>query len=62
MENDIYNAALAFSKLMTYEYKFVVAAKKKSTEIILQFDEYSFHHLCGIHKLNDIIAPNISRK
>lgn len=61
MDDEIYKAANEFQKLMEYEYKFVVAAKGKSFEVELRFDEYSFHHLCGLHKLNDIIESDTNR-
>ncbi len=50
----IYEAAIEFKKLMDYEYKFVIGIRGKNINIPLRFDTYSFHHLCGLHKLTDI--------
>lgn len=61
VDDNIYKAAVEFNKLMSYEYKFVVGAKGRNTEIALRFDEHNFHHLCGLHKLQDVIKPNINR-
>lgn len=61
MSDNIHKAAIEFKTLMGYEYKFVIGFKGKSTEIALRFDEHNFHHLCGLHKLRDILEPNINR-
>lgn len=52
----IYSAAQAYSKIMDYEYRFVVVRNRntKPIEIILHFEKDDFHHLCGLHKLVDI--------
>lgn len=52
----IYSAAQAYSKIMDYEYRFVVVRNRntKPVEIILHFEKDDFHHLCGLHKLVDI--------
>lgn len=54
----IYSAAQAYSKIMDYEYQFVIVRNRntKPIEIILHFEKNDFHHLCGLHKLVDIEA------
>lgn len=61
MDDEIHKAAVEFKKLMGFEYKFVIGFKGKSTEVALRFDEYGFHHLCGLHKLDDILKPTEKR-
>lgn len=62
MNDNIYKAAVEFQRLMNCEFRFVIGAKGQKIEVPLRFDEYSFHHLCGIHKLKDIIKSNINRE
>lgn len=46
--------AIAFSRLMEFEYLFVVAYKGKKKKIYLKFAKEDFHHLEGIGQLNDL--------
>ncbi len=57
----IYDAATGFKDLMGYEYKIIVGAKGKTSTIQLRFDEHTFFHLCGLHKLTDVFETNENR-
>jgi len=46
--------ALSFSKLFNIEYHILVGRKGKLFEINLHFHKEHFHHLIGLHKVNDI--------
>ena len=46
--------ALAFQKLLDYEYNFVIGRKGQRREFSLTFEKSDFHHLLGLHKLKDI--------
>lgn len=46
--------AVAFSRLMEFEYLLVVAYKGKQKKICLKFAKEDFHHLEGIGQLNDL--------
>lgn len=54
----IYSAAKAYQKLLDYEYQLVIVKNRNTEpiELTLYFDKKEFHHLCGLHKLNDIEA------
>jgi hypothetical protein len=52
--DDLQKCALAFQKLLNYEYHFVVGRKGQKREFYLNFNEADFHHLAGLHKLKDI--------
>ena len=47
-------SALAFQRLLEYEYHFVIGRKGQLREFKLGFDRADFHHLVGLHKLKDI--------
>lgn len=46
--------AMAFRKLLDYEYRCIVGKKGKTQEFVLAFRKQDFHHLAGLHKLEDI--------
>ena len=46
--------AIAYQKLMQYEYYFAVAYRTKTRAFILRFPIDNFLHLTGIHKLKDL--------
>lgn len=46
--------AVAFQKLLQYEYHFVIGRKGQLRDFNLGFDMADFHHLAGLHKLKDI--------
>ena len=50
----IQECALAFEKLLIYEYHFVIGRKGQLKEFYLRFDKSDFHHILGLHKLRDI--------
>lgn len=52
--------AIAYQKLMQYEYYFAVAYKDSSREFILRFPIENFLHLTGIHKLKDLPVHRMS--
>lgn len=51
-------AALSFQKLFEFDYHVKAGRKGKLFEVTLFFNSDNFHHLLGLHKLNDL--PNIS--
>ena len=52
--DNVQRNAIAFSKLVEFEYFFVVAYKGKQKKICLKFAKEDFHHLEGIGQLNDL--------
>jgi hypothetical protein len=52
--NDLMKSAYAFKQLTDIEYSFTLGHKNKLTHFLLAFSLYDFHHLAGLHKLNDI--------
>lgn len=46
--------AVAFQRLLGYEYHFVVGRKGQTREFYVTFQTSDFHHLAGLHKLKDI--------
>ncbi len=50
----VYEAAIAFEKLINTEYVFVVARKGIEAKIHLQFQKQHFYHIAGLHYLLDI--------
>ncbi len=53
--------AKAFEKLLTVKYNIIIARKTKQVNITLQFDKVDFHHLAGLHKLQDIRISRANR-
>ena len=58
--NLLQEQAIAYQKLMKYEYYFVVAYKNKTRTFILRFPVNNFLHLTGIHKLTDLKVHRMS--
>ncbi len=56
--DNIYDAAVEYSKLIGYEYKFILGYKGRNQEVSLRFYEDKFYHLCGLHKLTDLAVLN----
>ena len=54
MADDIFNAAIKYQKLLNSQYNFIVGYKNEEFHITLTFTDYEFHHLAGLHYLNDI--------
>ena len=54
--------AVAFTKLLNINYRFIIGRKGKTKEFTLGFDTYHFHHLAGLHKLSDIRELRTSRE
>lgn len=52
--------ALAFKKLIDYEYKIILGRKGKKTELVIDFEKRDFAHLIGLHKLTDILNGNMA--
>ena len=46
--------AKAFERLLDKKYRIVIGRKGKSVELEICFDAADFHHLLGLHKLEDI--------
>ncbi len=46
--------ALAFKKLMDYEYKFKLGRKNRLYEFTINFQKSDFYHLIGLQKLVDL--------
>lgn len=46
--------AVAFQRLLGYEYHFVIGRKGQIREFYVTFQASDFHHLAGLHKLKDI--------
>lgn len=46
--------AVAFQRLLGYEYYFVIGRKGQTREFYVTFQTSDFHHLAGLHKLKDI--------
>ena len=59
---NIYNACANYNALLDKEYYFILGKKQKEIHIRLKFSKMEFYHLCGLHKLNDIIEFNNPNK
>lgn len=46
--------AVAFQRLLGYEYHFVIGRKGQTREFYVTFQTSDFHHIAGLHKLKDI--------
>ena len=62
MPNDIlYDAAHAFSKMLEYDYHFILGdSKRQKTFSIISNEKDMFTHICGIDHLKDI--PKVTAK
>lgn len=47
-------SAIAFERLLKYEYEIVAGSKKTLLEMTLFFEREHFMHLIGLHKLTDL--------
>ena len=47
-------SAIAFERLLKYEYEIVAGSKKTLLEMTLFFEREHFMHLIGLHKLTEI--------
>lgn len=47
-------SAMAFERLLKYEYEIVAGSKKTLLEMTLFFEREHFMHLIGLHKLTDL--------
>lgn len=54
--------AVAFNRLIGYQYKFTLGRKGQLKEIVLGFGETDFHHLTGLHKLKDLGIARANRQ
>lgn len=52
--NLLKGCAVAFQRLLGYEYHFVIGRKGQIREFCVTFQSSDFHHLAGLHKLKDI--------
>ena len=53
MTNKLQKCALAFKKLIDFQYEIVIGRKGQTYKIFLNFSETEFVHLAGLHKLTD---------
>ncbi len=51
-----------YERLTNFEYKIIIARKGKAHELYIRFNIVQFHHLAGIHKLNDLRIARQNRK
>lgn len=61
---NIQNACIKYKNLLDKEYYFILGRKQKETYIQLNFSKIEFYHICGLHKLSDILElsnPNKSQ-
>lgn len=59
---NINRACANYNTLLNTEYYFVIGRKGKAVEIRLRFSKIEFYHICGLHKLSDIIELNDTNK
>lgn len=59
---DIHKACINYKNLLNKEYYFILGKNQKETHIRLIFSKIEFYHICGLHKLNDIIELNNPNK
>lgn len=52
--------AIAFKRLLDYEYKIILGRRGETTEIVIGFEKTDFPHLIGLHKLTDVLNGNIA--
>ena len=53
----LYDAAVAWSKLLPFHYDIICGKSKKLYPISLDFKEDEFYHLAGFPHINDIVFP-----
>ena len=53
MKDKLQRCALAFQKLIDFQYEIIIGRKSKMSKIVLNFSETEFVHLAGLHKLID---------
>lgn len=61
---DINSASANYAKLFDKEYYLVIGKGKKQVHITIEFSKAEFCHICGLHKLDDIVQltdPNKKR-
>ncbi len=56
------DAAYSFSRLINYQYLFVLGKRGELVNLYLNFHDENFYHLAGLHKLKDIYASPRMRK
>lgn len=59
---NIQNACIKYKNLLDKEYYFILGRKQKETYIQLNFSKIEFYHICGLHKLSDILELNNPNK
>ncbi len=52
--------AIAFRKLLDYDYNIVLGKNNTKTEITINFEKSDFSHLIGLHKLKDVLNGNLA--
>lgn len=50
----LYEAAMVYKEMQEYKLSLTIGRKGKSENIEIIFDDSDFHHLVGLHKLQDI--------
>ena len=53
----LYDAAVAWTKLLDYRFDILCGKSKKLYPISLDFEETEFHHLAGFPHIKDIVFP-----
>ena len=53
----LYDAAVAWSKLLPFHYDIICGKSKKLYPISLDFNEVEFYHLAGFPHIDDIVFP-----
>ena len=53
----LFDAAVAWSKLLPYRYDIICGKSKKLYPISLEFKEEEFYHLAGFPHIKDIVFP-----
>lgn len=54
--------AIAFENLLTIKYHIIIGRKGKSKDLTICFEAVEFHHLAGLHKLNDLRLARANRE
>ena len=52
--DDLQECAIAYSRLLDFGYRIIIGRKRNQKEITLRFDSSEFHHLMGLHYLEDL--------
>lgn len=55
-------SAIAFGKLLNFEYLIMAGSKNKLIELILYFEKAHYMHLVGLHKLTDLQLKRHSKE